>query len=264
MIEKYLESGSQWRAAGWTVTAFDWRGQGGSGRFLDNRRVGHIEDFGLWTADLAAFVADWKEANPGPHIVMGHSMGGHLVLRTLLEHTIRVDAAVLLSPMLGFETAFVPVPWIAALVAGLARLAPERLAWGSNERPSLPGTSRQKFLTHDVGRYEDELWWQSQKPDLVLGPPSLKWLAEAYRSTLWTAEPGRLEGLDLPMLIIGTDGDRLVSPAAIHRFAARIPGAELKMFDASVAHEVLREIDPVRDEAHRVIDDFLARIAGTA
>ena len=261
MVEKYLESCDHWWREGWSVTAFDWRGQGGSGRFLQNRRIGHVDDFGVWTRDLADFARDWKSSRPGPHVLMGHSMGGHLVLRTLLEKTITVDAAVLLSPMLGFETSFVPVSWVAALVAGAAKIAPERLAWGSNERPSLPGTSRQKFLTHDVQRYADESWWQSQRPELVLGPPSLKWLAESYRSTLWTEQPGRLESIECPVLVIGTEGDRLVSPKAIHRFASRIPGAKLKMFGSSVAHEVLREIDPVRDEAIGIIDDFLESMA---
>jgi lysophospholipase len=257
MIEKYLESCNHWWAQGWNITAFDWRGQGGSGRFLADPHVGHVEDFGQWTADLAAFVADWKATQPGPHIIMGHSMGGHLVLRTLLEQTISVDAAVLISPMLGFESPVVPVSWIAALVSAFSEVAPERLAWKKNERPSLPGTDRQRFLTHDVLRYQDELWWQAKKPELVLGPPSLKWLAEAYRSTLWTAKPGRLETVDVPLLIIGTEGDRLVSPAAIHRFARRIPAARLKMFGKTVAHEILREIDVVRDEALHLIDEFL-------
>jgi lysophospholipase len=262
MIEKYLESCAHWSAQGWNVCGFDWRGQGGSGRFLSDPHVGHVEDFGRWTADLADFVRDWKRNHPGPHIVMGHSMGGHLVLRALLEQTVAIDAAVLISPMLGFETSFVPVSWIAAVVARYAAFAPERLAWAANERPSLPGTSRQKFLTHDVARYEDELWWQAQKPELVLGPPSLNWLAQAYRSTIWTAEGRRLESLEMPLLILGTDGDRLVSPHAIRRFGARIPSATLKMFGKDAAHELLREKDEIRTEMLGLIDAFLARSAG--
>jgi lysophospholipase len=259
MIEKYLESCAHWSADGWNIAAFDWRGQGGSGRFLSNPNIGHVEDFGRWTKDLAGFVSDWKRDHCGPHIVMGHSMGGHLVLRALLERSVSVDAAVLIAPMLGFETSFVPVSWVAAIVQRYAAFAPERLAWAANERPSLPGTSRQKFLTHDVSRYQDELWWQSQKPELVLGPPSLNWLAQAYRSTIWTAEAGRLEALETPLLIVGTDGDRLVSPRAIRRFAGRIPTATLKMFGKDAAHELLREKDGVRNE----VLTFIAGFAGT-
>jgi lysophospholipase len=261
MVEKYLESCAHWNGAGWNVSAFDWRGQGGSGRLLADPHIGHIEDFGQWTSDLKAYFEQWKANHPGPHIVMGHSMGGHLVLRTLLEHHIDVDAAVLISPMLGFEAGPLPVSWAAAAVKLYAARAPTRLAWKANERPSLPGASRQRFLTHDVTRYEDEQWWQAEKPELVLGPPSLNWLSQAHQSSLWMEAAGRLEALDRPLLIVGTDGDRLVSPKAIRRFAARLPQARLKMYGKDVAHEVLREVDTVRDAIIRLIDDFLDEAA---
>jgi lysophospholipase len=261
MIEKYLESCAHWFAAGWNVSAFDWRGQGGSGRFLPDPHVGHVEDFGQWTADLKVYFEQWKASHPGPHILMGHSMGGHLVLRTLIEYQLDVDAAVLLSPMLGFEAGPLPVSWAAQVIKLYAKRAPTRLAWKANERPSLPGASRQRFLTHDLTRYGDELWWQKEKPDLVLGPPSLNWLSQAHQSCLWMEETGRLEAIDTPLLIIGTDGDRLVSARAIRRFAVRLPRARLKMYSENVAHEVLREVDGVRDEIFRMIDDFLDETA---
>ncbi len=261
MIEKYLESCSHWFEAGWDISAFDWRGQGGSGRLLADPHIGHIEDFGQWTADLKAYFEELKANHPGPHIVMGHSMGGHLVLRTLLEHHIDVDAAVLISPMLGFEAGPLPVSWAAAAVKLYAAHAPTRLAWKANERPSLPGASRQRFLTHDLARYGDELWWQSEKPALVLGPPSLNWLSQGHQSCLWMEAAGRLEALDTPLLIIGTDGDRLVSPKAIRRFAKRLPQARLKMYGKDVAHEVLREVDSVREDCVQLIDDFLDEAA---
>jgi lysophospholipase len=53
----------------------------------------------------------------------------------------------------------------------------------------------------------------------------------------------------------------LVSPAAIRRAAARLPHAELLMFEATAAHEVLREVDAVRDVAMNKIADFLDRKA---
>ena len=56
-IEKYLESFAWWHAQGWRVTAFDWRGQGGSGRTTPAPRVGHIADYAQYIADLADFGA---------------------------------------------------------------------------------------------------------------------------------------------------------------------------------------------------------------
>jgi lysophospholipase len=261
MIEKYFETCAHWHAQGWSITAFDWRGQGGSGRLAVNPHVGHIHDFETWTLDLRVFWTEWKAQTVGPHVIMGHSMGGHLVLRTLIEGGVDPDATVLSAPMLGFETGMLPVRWVAQLVGILAKYWPERRAWPQNERPSLPGEGRQKFLTHDRLRYDDESWWRAQKPELVLGPPSLGWLAAAYASTLWTEEEGKLENLDTPILIVGTDADKLVSPSAIRRIASRIKNVRLKMWGAEASHEILREVDAVRDAVLSEIDLFLGEAA---
>ncbi|MDP4604708.1 MAG: lysophospholipase, partial [Erythrobacter sp.] len=77
--EKYLETLDQWHRAGWRVTASDWRGQAGSGRLGKDPVTGHIADFGVWVDDLAQLWADWAAATPGPYVLAGHSMGGHLV-----------------------------------------------------------------------------------------------------------------------------------------------------------------------------------------
>jgi lysophospholipase len=260
MIEKWFETLAHWHAQGWAITGFDWRGQGGSGRLLADPTTGHIEDFRTWTADLADYWSSWKTRIPGPHVAIGHSMGGHLVLRSLMEGGIDPDAILLSAPMLGFETKALPVSLVAAAVRLVAAIAPERKAWPSNERPSKPNVRRRSFLTHDNERYEDELWWREENPALLLGPPSLRWLAAAYQSTLWIAAGKRLEDIRIPMLLIGTDGDQLVSPRAVRDFAARISGARLKMFGADVAHEILREVDSVRAQALAEIDTFLDEV----
>lgn len=257
IVEKYLECFAHWHDAGWHISSFDWRGQGGSGRLAADPRIGHISDFGIWIDDLAECWAEWRERTLGPHFAMGHSMGGHLVMRSLIEGRIDPVASVLVAPMLGLEAGFMPVRLVAPLVKKLAERWPERHAWKENERPSIVELRRQTLLTHDDARYADELWWKSQYPELAMGPPSLTWLAQAHDSTLAIAAPGRPEAVKTPILLIGTHGDRLVSAEAIPGFAKRLPNSTLKMFDKSVAHEILREIDPVRNEAIALIDSFL-------
>jgi lysophospholipase len=262
IIEKYLESFGHWHVQGWHVSAFDWRGQGGSGRLSKNPHVGHIDDFGVWIDDLAEMFASWKGRTPGPHVIIAHSMGGHLVLRALAERRIAPDAAVLVAPMLGFATAPLPLPIATGFAKLMARVSgPDKPAWPRNEKPTLPGASRQKLLTGDDARYADELWWKAQKPELELGPPSWPWLVAAYASNDQLGAPGALESIQTPVLFVGTDGDRLVSPPAIRKAASRLPNAALKMFDQSVAHEILRERDGPRDQALAAIDAFLDREA---
>ncbi len=123
---------------------------------------------------------------------------------------------------------------------------------------SRPGSQRQHFLTgRSRVRYEDELWWWREEPGFNLGAPSWGWLRAAFRSAAAAFTRERLAEVKLPILILGTDRDRLVSPAAIRRVARQLPRAELVMFPRA-AHELLREADPVRREALARIDAFLA------
>ena len=259
IFEKYYEAFDHWHRGGWSIDSFDWRGQGGSGRLSDDPTCGHASDFAPWIDDVAAFFSEWKGRTSGPHVVIAHSMGGHLIMRALAERRIAPDAAVLVAPMLGLKSApFGPrlAAKIAWLMTKLGR--PERQAWKSNERPGVPIGKRQSLLTHDLDRYGDELWWKHEKPEIAVGPPSWAWLAAGYRSTLALEAAGRLESVTVPMLLLAADHDRLVDSAAIRRAAARLPDAKLRVWGAESAHEILREADPVRDAALAEIDAFLA------
>lgn len=260
--EKYLESLDHWHAAGWRVTAADWRGQAGSGRLGIDAVTGHIDDFGLWVDDLAQFWAEWIAATPGPHVLMGHSMGGHLVLRALVERKVDPAALVLTAPMLGLHPRMVPpvvLHAVARLMRGLGN--PRRPAWKWSEKPGELPASRIDLLTHDAERYADEIWWRQERPELVMGPGSWGWIAAAIGSIRLLDRPGALEAVQTPVLMLATTADRLVEFTAIERAARRLPHGELLRFGAEARHEILREADPVRDQALAAIDAFLDRAA---
>jgi lysophospholipase len=256
-IEKYLEPLAHWHRAGWNVASFDWRGQGESRGHIAG---GHLDSFDPLVRDAGQMMAEWLEATPGPHVVMGHSMGGHLILRLLAEQELKVDAGVLIAPMIGINASPVP-PWLSGAAARFLSLIGlrKRRAWKHNERPTLPGKSRQRYLTTCADRYADELWWKAQSPGFDLGPPSWGWLDAAFRS-IAKVTPAALRRVEMPVLIVGTDADRLVSPTAIRRAARIMPCAELMMFPKA-AHEILRESDAVRMAALERIDAFLAKHA---
>src|SRR3546814_19842820 len=69
IFEKYLEAIAHFHEAGWHVTSFDWRGQGGPGGLSDNPLCGHARDFVGWVADLAALFCEWTRRDGSPHIV---------------------------------------------------------------------------------------------------------------------------------------------------------------------------------------------------
>lgn len=262
MFEKYLESFAHFHVAGWNVTSFDWRGQGGSGRLAPDPNCGHVEDFSVWINDLAAFWAEWRRECPGPHVMIGHSMGGHLLLRALVENEIDPLAAALVAPMLGMNSG--PIPAVAG--ARIARLMcllgdPVRQAWKNVEKPGVGPSHRQSLLTHSLDRYGDELYWHEHDPRLRLGPPSWKWLDAAYRSLALLDAPGVLEEITTPLLLLGAEKDGLVDTRAIKRAAVRLPNCRLHVYGRESAHEILREADPVRQDALRRIDAFFEEMA---
>jgi len=256
IFEKYLEAFAHWHGQGWTITSFDWRGQGGSGRLTPAGDCGHIEDYAHFVADLADFHAEWIAATPGPHVVMGHSMGGHLVLRALVEGAIRPDAAVLVAPMLGFRSPFGRFGERAARILGGVG-NPARPAWKGNEKPYTTET-RASLLTHDPGRYADEIWWQTEHPELLTGPPSWRWVIEGFRSNRELAADPRLRKMQVPVLMLVAKYDGLVDARGALRIGPKLPDARMVVFGRESAHEILREVDPVRNRALGEIDLFLA------
>ena len=260
--EKYLETLEEWHRAGWRVTAADWRGQAGSGRFGGDAVTGHIEDFQIWVDDLADLWADWIAATPGPHVLAAHSMGGHIVMRALIERRVDPDAAVLSAPMLGMAGPPLPLGVLHSVAGMMTRIGdPLRQAWKWSEKPGELPIGRKTLLTHDEDRYSDEQWWREHRPELVMGPASWRWVERAYASWKILEAPGAMEAVTIPVLIVSTSADKLVSHAANVRAAQRLPKGEIMALGEEAAHEVLREVDAVRAPIIRKIAEFLDRTA---
>jgi len=262
IFEKYIETFYHWHARGWHITAMDWRGQAGSGRFSSNPHVGHAYDFGVWVDDLAAFWAEWIAGQKGPHVLVGHSMGGHLVLRTVAQKRILPDSLILSTPMLAFNAHGLPLS-LQLMVARVMRalMGREHVAWESGEKPGDRPDRRMRLLTHDARRYADELYWRESCPELRMGPATWGWMVEALTSMRIMARPGLLEAVQVPVQLFNASADALVSPRATAEAGHRLPHGEVVTFGPEAAHEILREIDPVRERMLAAIDDFLDRNA---
>jgi lysophospholipase len=263
--EKYLETLAGWHAQGWNVSAADWRGQAGSGRLGLDPFTGHIDDFATWVDDLAGLWADWRAEVPGPHVLAAHSMGGHLALRALAEGRVDPAALLLSAPMLGFAGQPLPPAVMHAAARLMCRLGDRRRpAWKWSEKPGAFPQGRMALLTHDEGRYADEVWWREQRAEIAMGPGSWGWVERAYASMRGLDAPGLLEAVTTPVFIAATTADRLVGIAAIERAARRLPNCTYLRFGPEARHEILREEDGVRDRTLAAIDRFLAEAAPKA
>jgi lysophospholipase len=262
LYEKYLETLDYWHSQGWQVTASDWRGQAGSGRLGLDDYAGHISDFSVWVSDLTDLWQRWKRENPTPHILIGHSMGGHLVLRALAEQRVDPRAAVLIAPMLGFINHRIPAVIMHAVTWLITRLGdPRRLAWKWSEKPRSLPADRNLLLTSDDARYADELWWREHRPEIAMGPGSWGWTERAYASMRGLDKATALDRVKQPVLLLATSDDKLVDFRAILRAARWLKNSKLVQFGKESRHEILRECDPVRDRALAAIAEFLDETA---
>ena len=123
--------------SGWQVTAADWRGQAGSGRLGADDVTGHIDDFAhVDRRSRRVLGANGRASAPGPHVLAGHSMGGHLALRAVAEGRVAPDALVLVAPMLGLRRAAAAGAACTRSPRAMAALGdPRRPAWKWSEKP---------------------------------------------------------------------------------------------------------------------------------
>jgi len=256
-IEKQAELLHELGDLGFGYMSFDWRGQGGSGRLLGDAR-GHAEGFAPWLGDLGALVAWFHSVLPPPYFAIAHSMGGHLLLRHLVDHPGDFTRAVLLAPMVGLSAA--PIgPGLARLVAAVTTAFGQGEAYAPGSGPLVrgaPGTLRQRRLTHDLDRYADESWWLDEHPEWALGGVTNGWLRSAFASIDELTARGVPERIATPLLILTAAEEGLVDNVATRRLAARLPDVRVRDF-ARAGHELVREVDSIRLPVFAAIAEFL-------
>ncbi len=247
-FEKYCEAFWHWRARGWAVVAPDWRGQGGSGRWFPDARA-----FETMEGDLAAIAARVGGTMPGPLVAVGHSMGGHLLLRTMARPGFEVARAVLLSPMMALpgQALARPLAWGAVRLGLGARLAPGQAV------PSAAGRLvRAARLTSDPDRQTDEDWWLARHPELESGGATWGWLDAALRSIATLGGGGQMAAAAQVRAVLAAD-DRVVDSRAAAEILARRLGAGGVLAMLPGEHELLRERDATRAALYAAIDPFL-------
>ncbi|MEQ8332869.1 alpha/beta hydrolase [Nisaea sp.] len=257
-IEKGLESVAALRARGFGVITFDWRGQGLSDRLLPYRRKGHIPDMQHFLNDLEEVLRMTRFAElPGPHVIMGHSMGGHLALRAAHDHPGLFDRAILCAPMADILTGACR----RMLAYGLAKAA---VSIGLGESfipgagPYVPGQMRYENnpLTTDRARFNRIQEQIDANPDVALGGPTFSWVYSAFRSIRLTKRSSYLSKIRIPVLILSAGRERIVSNAGQREVADMLPDVRMVTF-ADGAHELLLECDAVRHAVWAEIDGFL-------
>ena len=240
---RYGHLAAQLAADGWAVQAYDQRGHGRSAGPRGGLAAAHslLDDLGLVLAHV-------RQANPGPLLLLGHSMGGLLVGRYVAEGLAAqpapwwqpVDALVMSSPALDLGMTLAQK----LLLALAAPLAPD-LALGNGLKPEWMCSDPMVVRAY----IDDPLVHDRITPRLVrfmLAAGQL--LLEA--APRWT----------VPTLLLYAGADRCVAPRGSEAFAAAAPPALLRSrrYDG-LAHEIFNE--PEQGRVFGDLSDWLATLA---
>lgn len=253
-VEKYGRTARDFGAEGFAMASIDWRGQGLSDRLTKDRQLGYVGTMADYQLDVAALLDLVKaEALPQPYFLIGHSLGGGVGLRALMQG-LPVRAAFFSAPMWGilFSPIMRPVAWV---VSGLARATGLGALYApstSSETYILRNTFAENDLTHDADNYAYMQNQVQQYPALGLGGPSLRWLNEAL---LETRDMTRQSPPDVPALIgLGAD-ESIVNPQAIRSYAQKWPKGKLLELPGA-KHELLMETPAIREDLIAHISAF--------
>jgi pimeloyl-ACP methyl ester carboxylesterase len=224
---------------GFLSSAFSWREVIGplseTGRVVafDRPAFGLTERPDAWggenpyTADFAmALTLDLMDAlSVERAVLVGNSAGGALAARQALEHPERVQALILVDAAIYSEGG--SRAWLRPLLATpqMRRIGPVLLrnvrTWGAEFGRSA---------WHDPARITPEIW-----AGYTLPLRADNWDRALYEYTL-ASQPGdlasRVSEIDMPVLVITGDDDRIVPIADSVRLASEIPNARLAILPA--------------------------------
>jgi lysophospholipase len=256
-IEKYYETIGDLRRRGLAVVAFDWRGQGESGRQVTDPHRGHVASFDDYRRDLMA-VRDsiLRPLLPEPHFCLAHSMGGAIALTGAFEGWLPFRRIVTVAPMLSIRMVRFPT------AAGLLARAMHRLGLGRRYIFFGNGTSiaTKPFagnrLSTDPHRYARNADAARQVGAGAVGDPSIAWAASAFRAMARLNDRRVAPAIGIPTLIVAAGADPVCGTAETERFAAALRTGDLILLPGA-RHEILSERDAVREDFWAAFDAFI-------
>jgi lysophospholipase len=261
-LEKYFETMRELLGMGLAVWALDWRGQGGSERYLAERERAHSLGFSNDVRDLDQFIRGIVRPAAGQvTILVSHSMGGNLSLRYLEEHPQGVSAAVFSAPALSFgpesgwrRVAMRSSIWVAAHVGLSTSYLSGSADW--TEAGDSP-----RGLSHDAARGSVQRRWYASNPVLRIGGPTYGWMDALMTSYGLATRPERLAAITTPTLFGVPLADPVVNPGVSRATCAAIRHCRLVTFP-DAWHELFMETDAIRGPWMAAVAQFVADTVG--
>ncbi|MEV3813254.1 alpha/beta fold hydrolase [Aeromonas allosaccharophila] len=263
-VESYLKyqelAWDLWRQ-GYSLYLIDHRGQGMSGRMLDDPQKGYVDQFDDYVVDLKQFHDQVIMADqPAKLFLLAHSMGGAISARYLERWPDDIKAAVLSSPMMGINLGGLP-KWLAK---GLAATLGTVGGWigeppyGPGQGPYQDDGFADNGLTHSHSRYQAFRQLYEQYPQIKLGGATAHWIYQGITGA--DAAIAEASAIKTPLLVLQAGDDKIVDNAAQDHFCtlAKCEGGKPLRIEGAW-HELLMETDDKRQPALTAMAEFFAR-----
>lgn len=231
---------------GYSVFINDHRGQGLSGRMIEDPQRGYVDNFNDYVDDLKQFYTQVVQ----PHSkhkpkLLCHSMGGAIGALYVLRYPDDFSAVAFSSPMFGIKS---PLPdWLGTplISSGLALngLFSDK-SWyfiGQTDYLSVPFAVN--TLSHSKLRYKIFRQEYENTPQTKLGGVTFKWLDSALSAI--DSIHLRAAQIALPTLVLQAGNDIIVDNKAQNEVCDNIPHCA-KMVIEGANHELLMEKDQYR------------------
>lgn len=257
---KYPELAYDLYYLGYDIFIIDHRGQGRSGRMLDDPQKGHVEKFTDYIDDFSTFIElEVKCRHYLKCYALAHSMGGAILGGYLLRDSTTFDAAALCAPMIGIN---LPIPrWLTHFIVEKAESRPNiRNDYAISTGKWQPLPYLINILTHSYERYRRYLRYYADYPELRLGGPTYHWINESFE--IGDELIARAGDIDLPLLVLLASEDKVVSNRELLAFCEARQKAQtgreekLPLIIQGAHHEILFESDALRATALNAICDF--------
>jgi acylglycerol lipase len=218
--QRYGELATRANALGVAVYGFDLRGHGRSQG--DRAWVGR---FGEYISDLDVVLGEVAPRHPGvPLFLLGHSMGGAIVTRYVLERSPRVAGIILSAPALRHAAHISGIA--VALTKLLGAVAPHAAVF------QLPNSdfSRDPAVVQAMG----------SDPLISQAPAPARTAAELLRAMAWIRQ--RELTFSVPVLALHGSADRLTDPSGSRDFIGHVPARSKSLREyPGLFHDLLHE-----------------------
>jgi alpha-beta hydrolase superfamily lysophospholipase len=231
---RYREFAEYLVRAGYAACGIDARGHGQS-----PGQRGHISRYERYVDDLHGFILETRRPHPDrPLLLLGHSNGGLISLRTVQTRRPLPDGLIVISPLVALQPKHRPVPrWLAVALSTVAARLP------------LPNGLDREELTHDAKILEIH-----RHDKLNHGRSTPSWYVAATGAMQQVF--ANAQNIRVPVLAIEADSDPIVIPNAISRLFQALGSSDKELVVCKDAfHEVLNEVG--REDTYRRIVTWL-------